>query len=114
VILLVALAVAWLWLDGPWQFVLVAAAAVVELGETAFWWWLSHRRPVAVGVETLVGRRGIVTGPCRPEGQVRVAGEIWQARCEAGAEASAEVEVLGVDGLTLTVKPAARPTRPAG
>jgi membrane protein implicated in regulation of membrane protease activity len=114
VIFLVALGVAWFWLDGPWQLALVAAAAVVELAETYFWWWLSHRRPAAVGVETLVGRRGVVTVPCRPEGQVRVAGEIWRARCEPGAETAAEVEVVGVDGLTLAVTPTGRPTPRAG
>ena len=40
-----------------------------------------------------------------PEGQVRVAGELWQARCEAGAGAGDEVVVREVDGLTLVVEP---------
>lgn len=102
-----ALVVALLWLEGPWRYVVVGAAAVVELGETWFWWWLSHRRAPAVGVETLVGRRAVVAVACRPEGQVRVAGELWRARCAEGADAGSQVEIVSVDGLVLAVRPCA-------
>jgi len=107
VILVVALLAAWLWLDGPWQWVVVGAAALVELAETYFWWWLSHRRQPAVGVETLVGRRAAVVVACDPEGQVRVAGELWRARALEPAAAGAEVEVVAVEGLSLVVRPCA-------
>jgi membrane protein implicated in regulation of membrane protease activity len=41
---------------------------------------------------------------CRPEGQVRVHGELWRARCEEGADAGDEVVVERLeDGLTLIV-----------
>ena len=60
----------------PWSILVVAAGLVFEVGETAFWWWLSHRRKPKVGVETLVGPRATVVTPCRPVGQVRVAGEL--------------------------------------
>ncbi|HZG36813.1 MAG TPA: NfeD family protein [Gaiellaceae bacterium] len=100
---LIALGLALFVLDEPWSYVVVAAGAVVEFGEAWFWWWLSHRRAPAVGVETLVGRRGVVTAPCRPEGQVRVAGELWRATCVDGAEPGTEVEVVAVEGLALVV-----------
>ncbi|HWH05761.1 MAG TPA: NfeD family protein [Gaiellaceae bacterium] len=106
-IFVVALVAALLWLEGPWRYVVVGAAAVVELAETYFWWWLSHRRKPAVGVETLVGRRAVVAARCRPEGQVRVAGELWAARCAEGADAGDEVEVVAVEGLVLVVAPCA-------
>ena len=41
-----------------------------------------------------------------PEGQVRINGEIWRARCDLGCEAGARIVVRAVDGLTLEVAPA--------
>jgi membrane protein implicated in regulation of membrane protease activity len=92
-----------LWVDSPLSWVLVVGAAVVELAEAWFWWWLSHRRRPAVGVETMVGASATVITPCRPRGQVRIQGELWEARCERGADPGDLVEVVGVDGLTLVV-----------
>ncbi len=103
--LVVALLLALLLLDAPWTYLVVAAGAAIELGEAWFWWWLSHRREPSVGVETLVGRRGVVASACRPLGQVRVAGELWQARCEAGADEGETVRVAAVDRLELVVEP---------
>jgi membrane protein implicated in regulation of membrane protease activity len=90
-------------LPAPWSIVVVAGALVVEVGEAWFWWKLSHRRRPAVGVESLVGMRATVITPCRPTGQVRVAGELWQARCAAGADPGDVVRVVAVDGLALLV-----------
>ena len=87
----------------PWSILVVAVGLVVEVGETAFWWWLSHRRKPKVGVEMLVGAQATVVTSCRPQGQVRVAGELWQARCDEGADPGDEVRVLAVDGLALVV-----------
>ncbi len=101
---LVALGLALFVLPSPWSWIGVVLGAAIELGEAWFWWWLSHRRAPTVGVETLVGALGIVSTSCRPEGQVRVRGELWHARCEAGAEAGASVEVVAVEGLTLVVE----------
>jgi membrane-bound serine protease (ClpP class) len=106
---LVALGLALFVLDYPWSWVVVAVGAVIELGETWFWWWLSHRRQPAVGVETFVGAKAVAVGPCDPYGQVRVRGEIWQARCDAGLEAGQEGTVVAVEGLTLVVEPRALP-----
>ena len=65
-----------------------------------------------LGREAVVGARGEVISAVSPEapGQVRVRGELWQARTVAGRrlEAGTEVEVFGVDGLTAYVKPAGR------
>ena len=103
--LVVALLLAVFVLPSPWSWVAVGAGAAIEVGETWFWWWLSHRREPSVGVETLVGRRATVATACRPRGQVRVAGELWQARCDAGADAGTTVEVVAVDRLELVVEP---------
>lgn len=102
----VALLLALFVLDAPWSYVAFGVGAAIELGEAWFWWWLSHRRSPSVGVETLVGRQATVTAACRPLGQVRVAGEIWQARCDGGAGEGERVQVVAVNGLLLVVEPA--------
>jgi membrane-bound serine protease (ClpP class) len=85
--------------------VLVVAAAVLEVAETMFWIRFSRRRRIQVGAETLIGAEGVVTETCRPLGQVRLAGELWQARCEAGADPGERVRVVGRTDLTLLVEP---------
>ena len=106
-LLLGAILLAVFVLPEPWGLVAVVAAAVVEVAETLFWLWYSKRRRVQVGAETLVGSVGRVVTPCRPLGQIRVQGELWRARCAAGADAGDEVLVLALDGLTLLVEPSA-------
>jgi membrane-bound serine protease (ClpP class) len=91
-------------LSQPWGIVVVSVAAVVEVAETVFWIWLSRRRRVQMGPETLVGAVGRVVSACRPLGQVRLAGELWQARCETGADVGERVRVTALDGLTLLVE----------
>lgn len=89
----------------PWGLVLVAAAAVVEVGESFFWVHLSRRRRIQMGAETLVGASAEVVTECRPLGQVRVQGELWRARCELGASPGETVRIVGRDSLTLLVEP---------
>ena len=88
----------------PWGVVLVSVAAVIEIGETFFWIWLSQRHRVKMGAETLIGARAEVVAPCRPEGQVRIQGELWRARCEGGADLGDAVRVIERNGLTLVVE----------
>ena len=59
-------------------------------------------------MESLVGRIGVAVGELRPDGQVKVNGEIWSARCDDGCDAGAAVVVRAIDGLTLSVAPARR------
>lgn len=88
----------------PWGLPLIVAAALVEVGESLFWIWLSKRRRAAVGAEALVGRVAEVTRPCFPLGYVRLDGELWQARCDGGADRGDQVRVVGIEGLTLVVE----------
>ena len=53
----------------------------------------------------VLGREVEVRRACRPLGEVRVRGEIWQARCDRGAGAGDMVRITGLDGLTLLVEP---------
>jgi membrane-bound serine protease (ClpP class) len=90
-------------LPSPWGIVAVVAGGVIDIAESvAFLWW-SRRRRAVTGAEALVGATAMVVTPCRPVGQVRVAGELWAARSAAGADPGDEVVVRGLDGLTLLV-----------
>jgi membrane-bound serine protease (ClpP class) len=61
-----------------------------------------RRRPVEVGVNTVVGAQGVV----RRDGMVFVNGELWRARSESGEplRTGETVAVERVDGLELVVR----------
>lgn len=93
-------------LPQPWGLVAVAAGATLDIAETGVFIWWSKRHKAAVGVDALVGRIGVAVGELWPEGQVKVGGEIWKARCPGGCDAGTKVVVRAVNGLTLDVDPA--------
>jgi len=62
-------------------------------------------RRKAVGAQTLLGREAVVMTACRPRGQVRIDGEIWEARCDAGAGEGDTVRIVDRDNLALIVEP---------
>jgi membrane-bound serine protease (ClpP class) len=66
-----------------------------------------RRRPAAVGPNLIVGTHGQV----RRGELVSVRGELWQARSEDGEplDPGEEVDVVGVDGLELIVRPTRAP-----
>jgi membrane-bound serine protease (ClpP class) len=111
VLVLLAILAAVFFLPSPWGLVAVLAALVVDLAEIGFGLWYAKRRKPQTGTEALIGAVGKVTVRCNPLGQVRVAGELWQARAEDGAEAgeSVRVEAVGED-LVLRVRPVATGT----
>ena len=88
----------------------VALGIVVEVAEVGFWIRFLRRYRVTTGAEGLIGARAEVIESCDPQGRVRLRGEIWRARCPAGAAVGERVTVTGVDGLTLEVEP--EPTDP--
>lgn len=104
-ILLVSIALAVFVLPQPWGIVAVVVGATVEIAETGLFLWWSQRRRASVGVESLAGKEGIAMSDLWPEGQVKVGGEIWKARCRGGADRGARVVVRAVDGLILEVDP---------
>jgi membrane protein implicated in regulation of membrane protease activity len=94
-ILLAVFVVPW-----PWGIVTVVAGGLLDIGESlAFVKW-SRRRRSPVGAEALVGQTAVVA----TQTQVRVAGELWEARSEAPLRVGDEVVVRAVDGLTLVVE----------
>ena len=67
---------------------------------------LDQRRPI----ERLIGAQCTTIEPLEPTGYVRVRGELWRARRapeDASVGAGDPVEVVGVEGTTLVVRPLA-------
>ena len=89
--------------QGTWALVLIIAAGVFEISQTAWWLRYTSRKHVQVGAETLIGRVVEVAQECRPIGYVRVHGELWRARCDEGARPGERVRVTGRRDLLLEV-----------
>jgi membrane-bound serine protease (ClpP class) len=106
VLFLIALLLAIFVLPLPWAIAMVLVAVAVDLAEIGVGLWWSKRREAAVGSDALVGVTGVAVGELWPDGQVKINGEIWQARCEGNCESGTAVIVRAVDGLTLEVEPA--------
>ncbi len=89
--------------------VLIAVTGItVLLFGTAAWLALRARRTRrANGPESLLGRRATVLQGLSPHGLVRLDGATWNAEATGTIPVGAEVEVTGVEGLTLRVRPVA-------
>ena len=105
-LLLISILLAVFVLPSPWGLVAVAVGAILEIVETGIFVWWSKRMRARVGVDSMVGKKGVAVGELWPEGQVRVNGEIWNARCDGGCDAGTPIVVRGIEGLTLEVEPA--------
>ena len=103
--LLVAALVGLFFIPEPWNVVAVVVAAFVEVGEVFFWIRFLRRYRIQTGAEAMVGRRAEVLERCSPEGRVRIAGEIWNARSERPVAQGETVRIVAVEGLTLRVEP---------
>src|SRR5687768_6976361 len=92
------------FLEGTAQIALIALGALIEIAEIAI--WLRWRKAASTtGVESMVGMTGVAISDCRPDGQVKVKGQIWKAHCGDGVGAGEAVSVVAVDGLRLDVAP---------
>jgi membrane protein implicated in regulation of membrane protease activity len=91
----------------PWTLLVLAGGIVLEIGEITWGRRLARRWRAKTGAEAMVGRVARVVEACRPDGRVRIDGELWQASCPAGADVGESVRVERVRGLTLDVVPVA-------
>jgi membrane-bound serine protease (ClpP class) len=108
VILLLAILLAVLApVDPPVSAALILVGCVLEVGEVAVLrrWArrLDRRTKPTTGAAALVGLSAEVVRACRPEGVVQLGGELWEARCEEGADSGDTVRVESLEGLTLVV-----------
>jgi membrane protein implicated in regulation of membrane protease activity len=98
--IVLALLVPW-----PWSLIVVGLGIVGEIGEVVWGRRIAKRWRPRTGAEAMVGMQAEVVSSCRPRGQVRVHGELWEATCAEGADVGETVRVKLVDGLMLVVQP---------
>jgi membrane protein implicated in regulation of membrane protease activity len=98
-LLLGAILLAIFFLPYPWGIVAILAGGLIDIAESLVLLKWSRRRRAVTGVEALIGKTAVVSSPT----QVRVAGELWEARSDRVLIPGDEVVVHGVEGLTLLV-----------
>ena len=91
-------------LPSPWNVIGAVASGALGLLEVAYWQRRMGRRKVQTGVENLVGAIGEVTERLAPTGQIRVLGELWEARATSELPRGTPVRVVAVNGLKLEVE----------
>jgi len=65
----------------------------------------SFRRRIVTGSEGMLGTQGRVVKPLNPVGTIVIKGELWRAKSvEGSVEVNENVEIVGLDRLTLNVK----------
>ena len=89
------------------------ALAIVTLIVAAVISWMIYKAAQAklskikTGKEALIGAVGVAVTDLKPKGEIRVLGEFWQATVKGDwIKAGEKVEVAGMDGMLLIVKPA--------
>jgi len=83
---------------------LLAGGILTALSMRAF---AVRSRPVRTGPEGLIGESGRALTDLAPTGRVLAHGEYWDARADVPVASGAPVEIVGKDGFTLIVRPAA-------
>jgi membrane-bound serine protease (ClpP class) len=97
--------VLFLILPDPWDVIGGLTSLACGIVEITYWQRRMRRVKVATGVENLIGATGEVTRPLAPVGQIRVLGELWEARSSSELPGGTTVRVVALDGLTLDVEP---------
>ena len=65
----------------------------------------SFHRKVVTGREGMIGEQGKVVKPLTPVGVITIKGEYWSAKSvDDSIETDENVEIIGLEGLTLRVK----------
>ena len=102
--LLLAVLLAFFVLPWPWGLIAIAGGLAVETVELTWGLRLARRWKPGTGAEAMIGKEARVVARCRPLGQVKVHGELWQARCVEGADIGQKVQIEAIEGLMLVVR----------
>jgi len=103
VALTIAIILGILFVPWPWSLLVIFGGVIIEVGEVVWGLRLARRWKPKTGAEAMIGETAEVVARCSPVGQVRVRGELWQARCDEGAEPGEHVRIERIEGLTLIV-----------
>ena len=101
--LTVAILIAVFFAPWPWNLVVVLFGLGIETVELTWGLRLARRWRPQTGAEAMIGKTAEVVAPCRPNGRVRVHGELWEAHCDDGADVGETVRIERIKGLMLTV-----------
>jgi membrane-bound serine protease (ClpP class) len=101
-----------MFIDSPLPFMRVSLTVIIPAVIATALFFLfavgvglrAQRKKVATGDAGIVGESGRATSAVGDTGTVFVHGEHWNARSEEPIEKGASVEVVAVEGMTLTVK----------
>lgn len=93
-----------IFLPWPWNLVGALASGAFGVAEVVYWQRRMRAHKVQTGAENLVGAVGKTTEQIAPVGQIRVLGELWEARSTRPVPAGAAVRVVAVNGLVLDVE----------
>lgn len=85
--------------------VTLASLALAVAGFLAALALRARRTPVRTGQEGLMHERGVARSALAPRGKVFVHGELWDAVAGEPIGVGERVEVVGIQGLTLSVRP---------
>jgi membrane-bound serine protease (ClpP class) len=94
-----------IFLPWPWNLIGALVSGVLGVAEVGYWYQRMRAHRVQTGVENLVGAVGKVAEPLAPVGQIRVHGELWEARSNQAVPSGVAVRVVAVNGLVLDVEP---------
>lgn len=90
----------------PWMIVPVAIAMALFFAVVAPVALRARKLPVITGVERLVGTEGTVVRALNPQGQAKIASELWTAESIGGTVRKGErVRVVATEGVRLIVEP---------
>lgn len=108
IILAIALAILYLYDRGTISLAQAIAALLLVGAVTAFIIYKvveAHSRRIAVGKESMIGKKGRVVEDLDPVGMVMVEGELWRARSAGGPIRRGSIVVVkSVEDLTLVVE----------
>ncbi|HJR45621.1 MAG TPA: NfeD family protein [Actinomycetota bacterium] len=93
---------AYFFLEGWVRIAVIGFLLLTDVVEIIIWLRWRKRKSIT-GAEGMIGTPGTAVTDCHPEGRVKVMGQIWKARCAEGADSGDEIEVTGVEGLSLNV-----------
>ncbi|MDO8578609.1 MAG: NfeD family protein [Dehalococcoidales bacterium] len=84
---------------------LLISATYVVLGRKYVHKWTATKTE-KTNIDTIIGKRGVVLQSIAPhaQGRVKIGNEEWRARAEEIIEVNAEIIVVDIHGVTLTVE----------